>query len=59
MTYFDGSKLPYLGKEYVLNVEVKDVQAFSLKNGKFIVKVAETNPNKIKNLYEKWLEKQS
>jgi predicted metal-dependent hydrolase len=64
LTYYDGSKLLYLGKKYALNVvkienvlvSEKNGRIFTFHRGGFIVRVSDTHPKQIKALYEKWLE---
>lgn len=58
-TYRVGSKLPYLGKNYPLYLNIgSNGTGLEFHKGKFIANVEGDNPNHTKALYEKWLEKQ-
>jgi predicted metal-dependent hydrolase len=61
LLYLDGSKLPYLGRKYPLQIlDVKknddDNKLFYLVKGRFVAKTNSKDPNHIRNLYENWLE---
>lgn len=61
LSYLDGSKLPYLGREYLLQIfgiqsSDNDNDSFSFDKSKFIVKVKDKDDDLIRHLYEKWLE---
>jgi predicted metal-dependent hydrolase len=56
ISYEAGSRLPYLGRGYVLQVIIsKDKEAFYFKNGRFIVKLRKFRKSKIKEFYTDWL----
>jgi predicted metal-dependent hydrolase len=57
LTYSEGSKLPYLGKEYkiVFSPAHRTGHLFNLENGMFFVGMADAKPAKIKFYYERWL----
>jgi predicted metal-dependent hydrolase len=63
LTYFDGSILPYLGRKYSLqvfdNYGGNGHESFSFKKGKFIAESKGKEPDVIRTLYEKWLEKRA
>jgi len=62
-TYVNGSKLLYLGREYLLhvartkiNANIENKEAFTFQKGKFVVRAMDIEPTNIKMLYEKWLQ---
>jgi predicted metal-dependent hydrolase len=63
LMYSDGSILPYLGREYLLQVLDSNGsnghESFSFKKGKFIVEAKGNEPYMIRTLYERWLEKRA
>ena len=60
ISYEAGSRLPYLGRNYMLQVIIsKDREAFSFKNGRFIVKLRKFRKSKIKEFYTDWLKQKS
>jgi predicted metal-dependent hydrolase len=67
LTYSDGSKLPYLGKEYKLELvrvgqamqDAKYKETFMFQTGRFIARTSDLSHFKIKSLYENWLQKQA
>jgi len=56
-----GSKLPYLGKTYVIQMQKNSKNDFILKNNKFLVRTSKKQISKkeIQILYEKWLMKKA
>lgn len=55
ITYEHGSKLPFFGKNYFLDVKAtKKSESFSLKNGKFLVRIKTISKSKIRKLYLGW-----
>lgn len=67
LTYSHGSKLPYLGKAYKLELvrigqEMQDAkykETFTFQTGRFIATTSDSSHFKIKSLYENWLQKQA
>ena len=67
LTYSDGSKLPYLGKAYKLELVrigqamqgAKYKETFTFQTGRFIARTSDLSRFKIKSLYENWLQKQA
>jgi|APSaa5957512535_1039671.scaffolds.fasta_scaffold05190_3 predicted metal-dependent hydrolase len=60
ITFEHGSRLPFLGKNYLLDVsETKKLESFSLKNGKFKVKLNKISKPRIRKLYLEWSKKQA
>ena len=67
LTYSDGSKLPYLGKAYKLELVhigqtlqgAKYKEIFTFQTGRFIARTSDLCHFKIKLLYENWLQKQA
>lgn len=67
LTYSDGSKLPYLGKAYKLELvrigqerqDAKYKENFTFQTGRFIARTSDLSHFKIKSLYENWLQKQA
>jgi predicted metal-dependent hydrolase len=66
-SYSDGSKLPYLGKEYKLDLvnldegmtDREDKETFAFQKGRFVARTSDANYHNIKAMYEKWIEKQA
>jgi len=55
VTYLNGSRLPYLGKNHLLQVmEVKGKESFVMRNGKFIARINYASKSKIRRLYTEW-----
>lgn len=60
ITFEHGSRLPFFGKNYFLDVkETKKSELFSLKNGKFLVRINKISKPKIRKLYLEWSKKQA
>jgi predicted metal-dependent hydrolase len=63
LTYSDGSKLPYLGKKYLLciekNINISNNTILKFQKGRFIASLDNKDPDSIRILYEKWLAKQA
>ena len=60
ITFEHGSRLPFFGKNYFLDVkETQKLESFSLKNGKFLVKLNKISKPKIKKLYLEWSKKKA
>ncbi len=60
ITFENSSRLPFFGKNYLLDVkETKKSDSFSLKNGKFVVKLNKISKSTIKKLYLEWSKKKA
>jgi len=60
ISYQNGTRLPYLGKNYLLEVkEVKGKESFMLRNGKFIARVNKISKPKLKKLFIEWSRQKS
>jgi len=55
ITFENGSRLPFLGKNYLLDVkQTKKTESFRFRNGKFFVRINKTSKPKIRKLYQEW-----
>jgi len=60
ITFENGSRLPFLGKNYLLDIKkTKNAESFSLRNGKFVVRQIKTSKHKIRKLYLEWSKKKA
>lgn len=60
LTFEHGSRLPFFGRNYLLDLkETKKTESFSLKNGKFVVKVNKISKKRIQKLYLDWLKQKA
>lgn len=60
ITFEHGSRLPFFGKNYLLDVKVtKKSESFSLKNGKFVARLNKISKSKIRKLYFEWSKKKA
>jgi len=60
LTFEQGSRLPFFGRNYLLDVkETKKSESFSLKNGKFIARVNKISKAKVRKLYLEWSKKKA
>jgi len=60
ITFEHGSRLPFYGKNYILDVKMtKKSESFSLKNGKFLVRLNKISKSKIRKLYLEWSKKKA
>jgi predicted metal-dependent hydrolase len=55
ITFKQGSKLPYLGKNYLLKIKVSKNESVLLSKGTFIVKVSKNTTKKVQVLFKNWL----
>jgi predicted metal-dependent hydrolase len=54
-TFVHGSRLPFFGKNYFLDVkETKKSESFRLKNGKFVVRINKISKTRVRKLYLDW-----
>ena len=60
LAFEHGSRLPFFGRNYLLDVkETKKSESFSLKNGKFVVKINKISKLKVRKLYIEWSKKKA
>lgn len=59
ITYEHGSRLPYLGKNYLLEIKKIKGESFRFRNGKFIARINKTSKPKIQKLYIEWSKKKA
>ena len=60
ISYQNGTRLPYLGKNHVLDVKViKGKESFVFQNGKFNARVNKISKQKIKKLFIEWTRQKS
>ena len=60
ISYLNGTRLPYLGKNYHLVIKkTNGKESFTLRHGKFIVAVNKFSIPKIRRLYIEWLKRKS
>jgi len=60
ITFEHGSRLPFYGKNYLLDVnDTKKKESFSLKNGKFVARLNKISKPKIRKLYLEWSKKKA
>ena len=60
ITYENNSKLPYLGKNYLLTIKKSEKNDyFSFKNREFIAGITKLRTSKVKTLYKQWLKSKS
>ena len=55
ITFKQGTKLPYLGKNYLLKIKESKNEGILLSKGTFIVKVSKNTPKKVQVLFKNWL----
>lgn len=60
LTFEHGSRLPFFGRKYFLNVKkTKKTESFSLKNGEFVARVNKASKSRIQKLYLDWLKRKA
>ena len=60
ITFENGSRLPFLGKNYLLEVKkTKSTESFRFRNGKFFARINKTSKPKIQKLYIEWSKKKA
>jgi len=55
ITFKQGTKIPYLGKNYLLKITETKNESVSLSHGKFIIKVKKNTPKRVQELFKEWL----
>ena len=57
ITFENGSRLPYLGKNYLLEIKKSKSESFRFNNGKFLIRLNKISKSKIRKLYQEWSKK--
>ena len=55
ITFKQGTRLPYLGKNYLLKIKESKNESILLSKGTFIVRVSKNTPKKVQVLFKNWL----
>jgi len=55
ITFKNGTKLPYLGKNYLLKIIEAKNESVSLSQGKFLIKVKKNTTKRVQELFKNWL----
>jgi predicted metal-dependent hydrolase len=55
ITFKQGTKLPYLGKNYLLKIKESKNESILLSKGTFIVKVNKNTTKKVQEIFKNWL----
>jgi predicted metal-dependent hydrolase len=55
ISFKQGTRLPYLGKNYLLKIKESNNEKVSLSQGKFIIKVNKNTTKKVQKLFKEWL----
>ena len=55
ITFKQGTKLPYLGKNYLLKIKESKNEGILLSKGTFIVKVNKNTTKKVQEIFKNWL----
>ncbi len=55
ITFKQGSRIPYLGKNYLLKITESKNESIVLSQGKFIVKVKKNTTKKVQEIFKNWL----
>jgi predicted metal-dependent hydrolase len=55
ITFKQGTRLPYLGKHYLLKITESKNENVSLLQGKFIIKVKKNTTKKVQEIFKNWL----
>lgn len=55
ITFKQGTRLPYLGKNYLLKIKESKNESITLSQGKFIIKVNKNTTKKVQELFKNWL----
>ena len=55
ITFKQGTRLPYLGKNYLLKIKESKNESILLSKGIFIVRVSKNTPKKVQGLFKNWL----
>jgi predicted metal-dependent hydrolase len=55
ISFKQGTRLPYLGKNYLLKIKESKNENVSLSQGKFIIKVNKNTTKQVQKLFKEWL----
>jgi len=55
ISFKQGTRLPYLGKNYLLKILESKNEGIILSHGKFIIKIKKNTPKKVQELFKNWL----
>jgi predicted metal-dependent hydrolase len=55
ITFKQGTRLPYLGKNYLLKIKESKNESILLSKGIFTVRVSKNTPKKVQGLFKNWL----
>ena len=55
ITFKQGTKLPYLGKKYLLKIDESKNESICLSHGKFFIRVKKNTAKKVQEIFKNWL----
>jgi predicted metal-dependent hydrolase len=55
ISFKQGTRLPYLGKKYLLKIEESKTENICLLQGKFFIKVKKNTTKKVQEIFKNWL----
>ena len=59
LLFKDGSRVPYMGRMYLLKVKEAKTERISFSRGKFTVRVTKNTPKRVRKMFRNWLKERA